>query len=180
MSTNRERVAEILGTNPQGLCDDCLSDLAGVKPRQSVFQICRDLAKESEIARVKAVCPKDCSPRTKWVSRPVTRIPNPPGSPSLEAQTTRLADYLFRMTEMLRKLDLGAAAPKELFFAKLARLKEHQDRIRNISPSMLTVNGFRNKVSKERQTLDGFEWAAVEGAWSAIDHWWRQQPESKS
>lgn len=43
VQTSQERIVEALEVNPNGMCDDCLSKLAGVQPRQQVNQIAQAL-----------------------------------------------------------------------------------------------------------------------------------------
>ncbi len=54
---HRERLVETLSASPGPLCDDCLSETAGVKPRQQVNQRARQLAAEGHIQR----SPTECS-----------------------------------------------------------------------------------------------------------------------
>jgi len=53
----REAILETL-SRLGPLCDDCLSNEAGVRPRQQVTQRCNELAKSNLISREKASCPK--------------------------------------------------------------------------------------------------------------------------
>ena len=53
--TNLDKIISAL-TTPEK-CDDCLSDDAKVKPRQTVNQECRLLASRGELIRQKKVCP---------------------------------------------------------------------------------------------------------------------------
>ena len=55
--TNDERIYQTLKKEGT-LCDDCLSDKAGVSPRNSVNQICRKRAKLGHLDRKKQKCPK--------------------------------------------------------------------------------------------------------------------------
>lgn len=52
--TNKYLILSSLSS--EEICDDCLSETSGVKPRQTVYAICRDLHKESSILRHQAKC----------------------------------------------------------------------------------------------------------------------------
>jgi hypothetical protein len=58
MITSMDKIVEVLEGPFNLLCDDCLSQLADVKPRQQVNMICRSLAKAGKLQRRKALCPK--------------------------------------------------------------------------------------------------------------------------
>ena len=49
--TNLELILQFLKHNELQLCDDCLSEKTGIKPRQTVNQLCSRLAKEKAIFR---------------------------------------------------------------------------------------------------------------------------------
>ncbi len=52
--TNKDRILSVMTT--QEICDDCLSDQSGVRPRQTVYSICRTLSQESVITRNQGKC----------------------------------------------------------------------------------------------------------------------------
>ena len=54
--THRERVIREL-RNSGPLCDDCLSDRSGIRPRQAVNQVARALQQEGLVHRTRRVCP---------------------------------------------------------------------------------------------------------------------------
>ena len=60
MPTALDKILRTLETQRTGLCDDCLSQKAKVSPRQHVNQICRPLAAQGSILRIKSSCPS-CS-----------------------------------------------------------------------------------------------------------------------
>ena len=53
--TREDRILAALATGRR-LCDDCLSDVAGVKPRQSVYQACSALRQEGVLTRLTESC----------------------------------------------------------------------------------------------------------------------------
>jgi hypothetical protein len=53
--TREDRILAALATGRR-LCDDCLSDVAGVKPRQSVSQACSALRQEGVLTRLTESC----------------------------------------------------------------------------------------------------------------------------
>lgn len=63
--TNKDRVLAVMPT--EEICDDCLSDLSGVHPRQTIYQVCNQLLDSSLILRYKSDC-THCR-KSKIVSR---------------------------------------------------------------------------------------------------------------
>jgi hypothetical protein len=63
--TNKDRILSVLTTKE--ICDDCLSDLSGVRPRQTVYSVCRLLSNESLILRNNGKC--DRCRKVKLVSQ---------------------------------------------------------------------------------------------------------------
>ncbi len=57
MPGTRERILGTLEELPSGLCDDCLSERSGVRPRQQVNQRARELENEGRIVRQRRSCP---------------------------------------------------------------------------------------------------------------------------
>jgi hypothetical protein len=53
---NSERLLKCLRNHKHPLCDDCLGDLSGVRPRQQVNQLCRRMAAEGVIIRARGRC----------------------------------------------------------------------------------------------------------------------------
>ena len=68
MSNARERVLETLKLHPDGLCDDCLSEVSGVRPRQQVHQRVTELHQAGQLERGRRSCPR--RHRIKLVSAP--------------------------------------------------------------------------------------------------------------
>ena len=54
--TNQEKVLEFLKKHENFYCDDCLSKLCNIQPRQTVFSVCSKLAKSNQIIRKKGIC----------------------------------------------------------------------------------------------------------------------------
>ncbi len=178
--TGRDRVIEALEGSPRGLCDDCLSELSRVRPRQQVRQICCGLSKRGEVIRQREICPH-CS-RQKLVSRrqahrpPCSPEPPPiperhPEAPPLKEQTDRLSDYLHRLIQMLNAIDPAGSAPEGVN-AGIRRLRGVGLLPGDIAAMMQTVNSLRNFVVKERKRLDPLKWQVAENAWAAVKEWW--------
>ena len=49
--TNKEEVFDLIQGHPDGLDDDDISDMTGIKPRQQVQQLCNQLASTKRIRR---------------------------------------------------------------------------------------------------------------------------------
>ncbi len=57
--TNEQKIIDYLsdeGHRDNGYCDDCLSNVLKIKPRQTVNQICRRLKKNGRLTRIKTKC----------------------------------------------------------------------------------------------------------------------------
>ena len=60
--TNKEVIFQELNKiSPQAICDDCLSELLNIKPRQQTNQICNKLASQEKILRKKGECMMHCA-----------------------------------------------------------------------------------------------------------------------
>ena len=55
--TNKDKILELITKSSDGLCDDCLSSRAGIRPRQTVNIVARTLASSETITRIKRACP---------------------------------------------------------------------------------------------------------------------------
>src|SRR5581483_2322984 len=49
--TNKEEVFDVIQSHPEGLDDDDISEITGIKPRQQVQQLCNQLAASQRIRR---------------------------------------------------------------------------------------------------------------------------------
>lgn len=54
--TNSQIVVDFLLKEDRGYCDDCISNILDIKPRQQVNQICRILKNEGKVDRIKSKC----------------------------------------------------------------------------------------------------------------------------
>lgn len=54
--THRERILKVLSETAAPLCDDCLARIAGIAPRQTVYQNCTGMAKAGIIRRDQGKC----------------------------------------------------------------------------------------------------------------------------
>src|SRR5207302_9195391 len=68
MAQNLDRIMGVLRAHPDGMCDDCLSQISSVTPRQTVYAICSVQSRKGVISRAKGVCPQDRCHRTKLVN----------------------------------------------------------------------------------------------------------------
>ncbi|HHW42038.1 MAG TPA: hypothetical protein GXX19_13025 [Syntrophomonadaceae bacterium] len=64
--THRERILKVLSETAAPLCDDCLARIAGIAPRQTVYQNCTGMAKVGIVQRGRGNC-VSCA-KTKIVS----------------------------------------------------------------------------------------------------------------
>lgn len=54
--THRERILKTLSETAVPVCDDCLARIAGINPRQTVYQNCTSLANSGKIRRRQGEC----------------------------------------------------------------------------------------------------------------------------
>jgi len=67
MSTHKEVIIEYLNKEKKYFCDDCLSELLNITPRQQIYAICTTLFKQDVINRYKGEC-SYCKKINKLVS----------------------------------------------------------------------------------------------------------------
>lgn len=82
--SNKERILEVL-TSGRRLCDDCLSDLLGIKPRQGVNQVCRTLRDKNRITRLTEAC-QGCT--TLKITNAVAPLPSNPAQTAWRAPSS--------------------------------------------------------------------------------------------
>jgi len=70
--THRERILKVLSETAAPLCDDCLAKIAGITPRQTVYQNCTGMAKAGIIRRDQGEC-ASCAKvkKVSWMENPV-------------------------------------------------------------------------------------------------------------
>ena len=182
MAQNLELIRQSLTLHPEGMCDDCLSQISGVRPRQTVNAICSAESRRGAISRERRECPQDSCHKTKLVNvlaldhsgggapGPKTLPPQASSSPALREQTDVLSDRLRDMNEMLRQLEKTAPFG-EPFVAWVTRLRKTGLLQKKIAAMMLTVNAMRVEVVKERKALPAEEWAVVQAIWRVLDRW---------
>jgi len=185
MPNNRDRVIQCLKDHPTGLCVECLSKKAGVRPRQTVFKILQELEMRGQVRKQKAQCAGG-DDRAKnvyqWLGSRLESpgavdhppLPDGPSTPGLKEQTDRLSDYLYRMTQMLNGIDKGKE-PQEPFAGRVKRLREPGPLPGSVAAMMLTLNSLRVLVVKDRLRLGCHEWDVVKHAWAAVQDWWTRR-----
>ena len=75
--SNKEKVLATLAQVEKPICDDCVSEKSGVRPRQAVGQICSTLGRQGILRREKVPC-GDCGKRkltSLIVERPPANLP---------------------------------------------------------------------------------------------------------
>lgn len=178
MSTSLDRILETLDQFPSGICDDCLSVMAGVQPRQQTNQICRRMEGKEVVRRAQALCP--ICVKQKITNTPVSRRHNPPvklrdekimsGTQSLRDMSGYLDQIRRKMIESLNLIDKQSVRSEGLS-GRIARLRESGTIPSSVACMMLTLNSLRNLV-----VYDGFkpgphEIAVVEAAWLTVQEW---------
>jgi hypothetical protein len=179
MPTAKERILEALEQFGESICDGCLSIAAVVRPSQQVNQICRALAVQGEIERVKGDCGlckgkklvnKLNSPIVS-AHRSINLIKHPvPDSRGNEPIDAYLERIRHRVIDLLISID---NSPKryEGISARISRLRDANRLPGYVACMMLTLTGLRNVVVYEKFVPARFELAVVEAAWSSIKEW---------
>jgi hypothetical protein len=171
---NKDRALDILRNNRAGagICDDCLAELSGIQPRQTVNRICRELQSAGVIERRSGDCSKRNHNSGKLQNFLMLELelvppqefvePNPRAKdqkstlPALKDQTDILSQWLFDGGRFLDHIDpLHVNDP---FAGRVTRLKADRAITPALARRMLTLNSFRVQVVKERKPLDGTEW----------------------
>ena len=181
MSTSRERILETLEQYPGGLCDDCLSKLAEVRPRQQVNLIARAEAGAGILNRERRECGfcKDTKLVNTLIRGERTKVALPPApQPALQPTTAPLPmdpglelDGLRR--GMIRILNRVEAPNKEGFSARVTRFRDEKKLPGHIASLMLTVNTMRNLIVYDGFKLDAALWVAIQAIWVVIHEWGR-------
>ncbi|AYO31671.1 hypothetical protein D2962_14655 [Biomaibacter acetigenes] len=89
MSKHSEKIIDFLYSRNKSFCDDCLSKLLGIEPRQTIYVICNKLYKQGTINRYKdecSYCKKD-----KLINRITDTYSN---KSVLDSETTLKNNYL--------------------------------------------------------------------------------------
>ncbi len=79
---NIEKIQQILLNNKKAYCDDCLSEILSIFPRQQINQICRRLEKEGILERKTGIC-NSCSKKKIINSSIQSSISSPSGISSI-------------------------------------------------------------------------------------------------
>jgi hypothetical protein len=184
-------ILELLGDiQPQGYCDDCLSEVLEIRPRQAVNQLCRVLSSNQRLIRGNGECGR-CGRRkiTNVASdakgRDVEGKSATPGTSSGSANlsdTSRQLDIEAARTEIVRvcrriwQQSKKGDPPRSLsiLINQLRRgrdgaLPTHQANM------MLTICGLRNAHVYEDLALSGEERAIAANALTIIRNWWKRQ-----
>ena len=184
METSRDRILEALEVRASGLCDDCLSLVSSVLPRQQVNMICRPLAERKVIDRTKRSCPQ-CE-RTKLVNRLRDAVATPkvaepsrefaptPGQVSLEDPGETLDRLRRRMITILDAIESQRSSGQG-FASRVSRLRDTGGLPPQVACMMLTLNALRNIVVYDHIPLADRENTVIEAAWKVIEHWTEQR-----
>lgn len=166
--TALERIADALEPNQEGVCDDCLSIAADVKPRQQVNQICRGLAQRGLIARSQGECPV-CK-HEKLVNLPSHQVPHSTKPVKVEESPARLDQLRRQIVGILNSIETHSNKGEGLA-ARIMRLREAQKLPGSVACMMQTLNALRNLAVYEGFAPGQHELAVMEAAWAAVEDW---------
>jgi hypothetical protein len=192
MFTSEEQIIEVLETRTIGICDDCLSEIAAVKPRQQVNSICRKLQiAGGKLQRVKGECP-ECKKNKilnsiKGIETDLISSDNlylstiRETSPQYETISWDAAadlDAIRRhIIEMMNKLDpqkrpSSIAVNIEQFSEKLKRLEDAEIIPNPVAIIVRMLNSLRNAVVYHECRLGKQERELINQAYQYINLWW--------
>jgi len=194
MLTSRERIIETLEARPGELCDDCLSRIADVKPRQQVNIICRDLKQRGRLRRERAICP-EC--KRQKILNTLIGLNNKPQPDEIkkmsevrenEAQyhasyrsaAESLDSIRRQLIEIINQLDpvqnqrLRNAA-REGFSDRLTRLADSGIIPTNIMISMRMLNAMRNAAVYRECLIDDKDEELIDLAFQIVLGWWNKR-----
>ncbi len=165
--TNLDKILECLEfISPKASCDDHLSELSGVKPRQQVRQIAEKLKGRDLILRQQGVCDFHESNRPLLVSSycvsPEIVLEDFP----IERCQNQLDFFLKRYLASLR-----STQPPNSLAGLISALAEEGDLPRHQANMMHTIRGLRNVFVHEHLALGQREVAIASNAWGIISDW---------
>jgi hypothetical protein len=167
-ASSLERIAEALEPNQEGVCDDCLSIVADVTPRQQVNQICRGLAARNVIDRSQREC-SVCG-RQKLVNLPLQQESHRTGTAKSQDVPALLDQHRRHIVEILNSIE-NQSSKGEGLAARIIRLREKGKLPGSIACMMQTLNSLRNLAVYEEFASSRHELAVIEGAWAVIKDW---------
>ena len=181
--TNEDKILAVLKLLPngKGICDDCLSEKAGISPRQTVNQICRRLGADRQIIRASGDCTVSHHLPNKILNfymfgRSETSgvvIDAPTG---IEKQTDILSQWLYDANMSLNRVE-NLQTSAEPFAARVARLRREGTISGSFSALMQMLNTYRVQVVKERKPLANDEWQiATRGIRKCYTEWKQIKP----
>ena len=172
-------------SKPNGLCDDCLSNVLKIKRRQQVNQLCTKLYSKRQISRKKLQC-HGCH-KVKLVNSIVKEpfifvegavkkeddlLKNNTKKKTydIDLDINDMRSHIIRFCKELWKRNISPEEPSNLPGITSSL------RNKGILPShpanmMLTINNLRNAHDYEKQPLGTNETAVAKSAWEIIEEW---------
>jgi hypothetical protein len=192
--TAKERIIEILENRPEGQCDDCLSEIANIRPRQQVNSICRDLTQRGKLRRESAICPEckrqkilntiiglNKKPQPDEIFKvPEVRENEAQHHASFRSAAESLDSIRRKLIEIMNQLDplqnqrLGNAA-REGFSDRLTRLADSGIIPTNIMIIMRMLNAMRNAAVYHECQFEAKEEELSNLAYQIVIKWCRKR-----
>ncbi|MDD3925879.1 MAG: hypothetical protein PHT33_04405 [bacterium] len=176
---NRELILETLEVFPKGLCDDCLSGVTNIRPRQQVNQICRLLKEEGTINRHQMVCPHGCSQNKKLINLLKAKTVCEFSESKSRTDTRTIVNGCFPAhlddlrRQMIRMLDIieGDTARGQGFSERISRLRNDKTLPGEIACVMQTINAIRNLVVYEHYMPNQKIEKVISDSWDVLIEW---------
>lgn len=198
MLSSEELIIEVLETRGMGICDDCLSNVTEIKPRQQVNSICRKLQSTGgKLRRVKGEC-AECKKNkilnsieeieTDLISSDnlyLSSIQEP--SSQYETISWDAAGHLDsirrHIIEIMNKLDPKKSPSDtiniEKFSEKLKRLEDVAIIPNPVAITIRMLNALRNSAVYRQCPLGEKEKELISQAYQYICLWWTPNKNTK-
>ncbi|MHC4108625.1 MAG: DUF4145 domain-containing protein [Planctomycetota bacterium] len=176
------------GGGASGGCDDCLARKTGIRSRQRVAQICRELAKAGVLVRKKRKC--SLGDHTKTVNVPVVKRgrkgrPGPTGGTRRSPPTTRPpTPSALGIEEVWRYVDRFCRAfwvkhmegdPPSSLAEIITTLRDEELLPGHEANMMHTIRSLRNMLVHENVAFGNHETTIARAAWQIIAEWAEQR-----
>ncbi len=159
----------------RGCCDDCLARKSGIRPRQLVGRICRQLASEGTLIRKKGRCP--LGNHTKLISTLASKgsrasrrsgARKPP-----QARTLAIEEawrYIDRFCRALWARHMNGEPPASLA-ESITTLRDEELLPVHQANMMHTIRSLRNLVVHENLDFGDHERTIARAAWQIVRDW---------
>jgi hypothetical protein len=167
---------------PDGLCDDGISGILDIKPRQAINQICRNLEQEGRLLRHKGECPhcrrskilnmltpsRSSGTSQHMVHQRMTKIVDPSMETGIDAKRRHVVRFCREIWKDKKRAEpsppMGAAA-------LILALRDEKVFPSHQANMMLTICSLRNVHEYQNLKFGPREVQIEQAAWGIIEEW---------